>query len=107
VGLLVAALQFRTAVVGGGVAHIDRAQIDKMAAQVSQLTKERDTATAEIDKLRATVAASGGTSGACPDRHTPWQPSAERDKTYPELAEFLKKVGFVIQRDNMQLMAAT
>lgn len=32
------------------------------------------------------------TSGECPDRHTPWIPSLERDKTNPGLAKFLRKV---------------
>lgn len=95
VGLVVAALQFRGSSVSGAVAQLNQAQMDKLAAQVSQLTQERDAARVEMDKLRETAAkaASASAAGSCPDRHTPWQPSAERDKTYPELAEFLKKVG--------------
>lgn len=94
VGLVVAALQFRGSSVSGAVAQLNQAQMDKLAAQVSQLTQERDAARVEMDKLRETAAkaASASAAGSCPDRHTPWQPSTERDKTYPELAEFLKKV---------------
>ena len=70
------------------------ADVGRLEAQVQQLSKERDAAQAEVAKLRAAAnaASSGASAGACPDRHTPWGPSPERDKTYPELAEFLKKV---------------
>lgn len=80
----------------------------KLEAQLQQVTQERDAAKEDAAKARAEAdkalaeAKAGAVSataaaqpGTCVDRHMPWQPSAERDKQYPELAEFLKKVGAV------------
>lgn len=73
--------------------------VASLQAEVKKLLAERDAARQEAAALRAQAGGGGGAAGAagaagtCPDRHTPWGPSAERDKQYPELAEFLKKVG--------------
>ncbi|KAL4430612.1 hypothetical protein ABPG77_005852 [Micractinium sp. CCAP 211/92] len=108
VGLLVAATQFRrsantaegsnsaaatlSTTSGSGTGSAD---VVKLQAELKQARLERDTAVAEAGRLRdeaAKAAKQQAAAGSCPDRHTPWGPSAERDKTYPELAEFLKKV---------------
>lgn len=92
---------------GGGTAvpitTASTGAVASLQAEVKKLLAERDAARQEAAALRAQAGggggAAGGTAGAagaagtCPDRHTPWGPSAERDKQYPELAEFLKKVG--------------
>lgn len=90
---------------GGTTVPITTASTGAVAAlqaEVTRLLQERDAAQRELAKLRAQVDSGGGSgaaggaagaaAGTCPDRHTPWAPSAERDKQYPELAEFLKKV---------------
>ena len=90
---------------GGTAVPITTASTGAVAAlqaEVTRLLQERDAAQRELAKLRAQVdsgsgsgaagGAAGAAAGTCPDRHTPWAPSAERDKQYPELAEFLKKV---------------
>lgn len=108
VGLLVAATQFRrsantaegsnsaaatlSTTSGSGTGSAD---VARLQAELKQARSERDTAVAEAGRLRdeaAKAAIQQAAAGSCPDRHTPWGPSAERDKTYPELAEFLKKV---------------
>lgn len=105
VGLVVAAAQFRRSdgSAGGAVATLSAAtgsgaasaDLTRLQADLAQARSERDAAVAEAGRLRdeaAKAAKQQATPGSCPDRHTPWGPSAERDKTYPELAEFLKKV---------------
>lgn len=107
VGLLVAATQFTrhggADGSSGAVATLSAASsrsasstdLAKLQSELTQARSERDAAIAEAGRLRdeaAKAAKQQSSPGSCPDRHTPWGPSAERDKTYPELAEFLKKV---------------
>lgn len=121
-GLLVATWVFagkhHAALPGGGAGGSTTATaittagdaLASLRAEVQRLTAELDAAQNEAANLRAGAAAGGaagaaagaavgaaagaaGAAGTCPDRHTPWGPSPERDKLYPELAEFLKKVG--------------
>lgn len=47
---------------------------------------------AEVAKQKAAAAAAAQVPAACVDRHTPWLPSAERDKADPELGALLRKV---------------
>lgn len=103
VGLAVAALQSAgsgqgrqggtaTELAGGSTTAELRAlqdQVFKLQQERDAVANERDTAKQEVYNLRS---AGNGGGAAAGDRHTPWLPSAERDKTYPELAEFLKKV---------------
>ncbi|PRW58051.1 glycosyltransferase CAZy family GT77 [Chlorella sorokiniana] len=84
---------------GGTVVPITTAgtgAVASLQAEVQKLLQERDAAQQEVAKLRAQVtsgsAAGTAAAGTCPDRHTPWGPTVDRDKQYPELAEFLKKV---------------
>jgi hypothetical protein len=74
-------------------AHAD---LERLQAQVAQLTRERDEARLEASELRdastTSVGAAAAVAGTCPDRHTPWQPTPERGQLYPELDAFLKKV---------------
>lgn len=105
VGLLVAARQFRgpsgsSSISGGGSGGTNTAP-SITRAQVQRLMQERDAAQQEVATLRGKLAAASSAAGVaaaqqaqpeCTDRHTPWSPSPDKDKLYPELAAFLKKV---------------
>lgn len=85
-------------------------QILNLESRVASIKKERDAARRELterstqfaameERLKVAVAAvdkasssSTTTPGSCPDRHTVWTPTPEREKHNPELAAFLKKV---------------
>ncbi|KAL4437001.1 hypothetical protein ABPG75_004140 [Micractinium tetrahymenae] len=96
------ASSFFAAVDGGNSADAD-ASTTRLRAELVQARSERDAALAQLGRLHLQAAAAANAtaaaqrqvepgSAACPDRHTPWAPSAERDNTYPELAQFLSKV---------------
>lgn len=102
VGLIVAATNYqrahssRASQAAADAAAAAAAEMGRLEAELSRVKEERNTAQTEARRLRDEVNKAAKESAAvpmCTDRHTPWTPSAERDKTYPELAEFLKKVG--------------
>ena len=72
-------------------------QIDDLSSQLREAKKERDAARRDLAQHISSTATATATAGsnqeACTaDRHTPWKPSAERDKLHPELGAFLRKV---------------
>ncbi|KAL4858268.1 Arabinosyltransferase RRA2 [Chlorella vulgaris] len=102
VGLVTVLLLNRPNSGGGGLTATNtaastgsQAQLDQLQAQVAQLARERNDALEQVSKLLiadSSRAAAAAVPGSCPDRHTPFEPTAERDRLYPELAEFLKTV---------------
>lgn len=96
VGLIVAGTQYKQSHSAAAKAAASTAVVS-LEAEVARLRSEKDSAQAEVAQMREAAAQAAKTVvqegiGNCPDRHTPTTPSAERDATYPELAEFLKKV---------------
>ena len=63
----------------------------QLADQV-QLQKDLEARLDTQQDTAITTTKSISTSEEYPDRHTPWLPSAERDKSHPGLAKFLRKI---------------
>lgn len=67
---------------------------DALRRQVSDQAQQQKKLEAQITKMLTQSATADDTNkgDSCVDRHTPWTPSAERDKKDPDLAAFMRNV---------------